>query len=65
MIVTVRPDPSLTTANLKAPVFVNLRNRKGVQVIFDDPRLSTRHPLWSSEAEEGEDESGNTESEEN
>ena len=46
IIVTVRKDLSLTTANLKAPLFVNLRNRKGVQVIFDDPRYSTRHPLW-------------------
>lgn len=47
VIVTVRSDPRMTTANLKAPLFVNLRNRRGVQVIFDDPRYSTRHPLWS------------------
>ena len=46
IIVTVRPDPRMTTANLKAPLFVNMRNRKGVQVIFDDPRYSTRFPLW-------------------
>jgi flagellar assembly factor FliW len=43
----------MTTANLKAPIFVNLRNRKGVQIIFDDPRYSTRFPLWS-ENKEGE-----------
>lgn len=49
IIVTVRPDPRLTTANLKAPLFVNMRNRRGVQVIFDDPRYSTRFPLWSEE----------------
>lgn len=48
VIVTVRSDPRMTTANLKAPLFVNLRTRKGVQVIFDDPRYSTRHPLWSA-----------------
>ena len=65
VIVTVRPDPTLTTANLKAPVFVNLRNRKGVQVIFDDPRLSTRHPLWSSDAEDGAEAEENSDSEEN
>lgn len=47
VIVTVRSDPRMTTANLKAPVFVNMRNRKGVQVIIDDARFSTRHPLWS------------------
>lgn len=52
IIVTVRSDPSLTTANLKAPLFVNIRNRKGVQVIFDDPRYSTRHPLWAENKDE-------------
>ena len=51
VIVTVRPDPRMTTANLKAPVFVNMRNRRGLQVIFDDPRYSTRFPLWSEEVE--------------
>jgi flagellar assembly factor FliW len=46
VIVTVRPDPRQTTANLKAPLFVNLKNRKGVQIIYDDPRLTTRYALW-------------------
>ena len=46
VIVTVRPDPQFTTANLKAPLFVNVRTRKGVQIIFDDPNLSTRTQLW-------------------
>ncbi|MCO6429839.1 MAG: flagellar assembly protein FliW [Deltaproteobacteria bacterium] len=65
VIVTVRPDPSMTTANLKAPLFVNIRNRKGVQVIFDDSRYSTRHPLWSpSEEQEGEQASGEGEKKE-
>ncbi len=50
VIVTVRPNPQETTANLKAPVFVNVRNRKGVQVIFDNPNLTTRFPLWTQEA---------------
>ncbi len=53
IIVTVRPDPSMTTANLKAPLFVNIRNRKGMQIIFDDSRYSTRHPLWE-ESQEGD-----------
>jgi len=51
IVVTVRPDPRLTTANLKAPVFVNMRNRKGVQTIVDDPRYSTRFPLWSEQTQ--------------
>jgi flagellar assembly factor FliW len=46
VVVTVRPNAADTTANLKAPIFVNIRNRRGVQIIFDDPRLSTRFPLW-------------------
>ena len=52
IIVTVRKDLSLTTANLNAPLFVNLRNRTGVQVIFDDPKYSTRHPLWIKDDDE-------------
>ncbi len=55
VVVTVRSNAADTTANLKAPLFVNLRNRKGVQVIFDNPNLSTRFPLWAQE-EEGEEE---------
>lgn len=52
VIVTVRPDPKQTTANLKAPLFVNLRNRKGAQCIFDDPRYLTRFPLWTGKDEQ-------------
>jgi flagellar assembly factor FliW len=51
IIVTVRADPRLTTANLKAPLFVNMRNRRGVQIIFDDARYSTRFPLWNEESQ--------------
>lgn len=54
VIVTVRPDPRMTTANLKAPLFVNVRNRLGVQTIFDDARYSTRVPLWGDDDEAGE-----------
>ena len=70
LIVTVRPNPRDTTANLKAPLFVNIRNRRGVQVIFDDARYSTRHPLWGEPQEEGQpaeskDDEGNNEGEKN
>ncbi len=67
VIVTVRNEMKETTANLKAPVFVNLKNRLGVQVIFDNPAYSTRTPLGltqeeapveeSQKAPEGEDQS--------
>ncbi len=46
VIVTVRSDPRMSTANLKAPLFVNIRNKRGVQIIYDDARFSTRHPLY-------------------
>lgn len=49
VVVTVRPNAADTTANLKAPIFVNIKNKRGVQIIFDDPRLSTRFPLWEAE----------------
>lgn len=66
IIVTVRPDPNQTTANVKAPLFINVRNRKGVQVIYDDSALSTRHPLWvtpEAEQQEGEQTGAEQESE--
>ena len=55
VIITVRPDPKETTANLKAPVFVNLRNKKGLQIIFDNPSYSTRFPLWAEKEGGGEE----------
>ncbi len=62
VLITVRPDPKQTTANLKAPVFVNIRTKKGVQMIFDDPRYSTRFPLWAEQEEnkDGEQSPNNT-----
>ncbi len=49
VIVTFRNAPAMTTANLKAPLVVNLRNRRGMQLILDDQRFSTRTPLWQDE----------------
>ena len=54
-LVTIRPDASLSTVNLKAPVVVNLRNRKGRQVILDDPRYPTRMPLYGAAEEKTEE----------
>ena len=48
-LVSVRPDPMLTTVNLKAPVVVNLRNMKGRQVVLDNPKFPVRMPLWVKE----------------
>lgn len=46
-VVSVRSDPAETTVNLKAPLIVNLRNRYAIQLVMDNPELSTRHPLWA------------------
>jgi flagellar assembly factor FliW len=60
VIVTVRADPKLTTANIKAPLFVNLKNRRGLQIIYDSPALSTRQPMWTEATEPGPDTGSNS-----
>jgi flagellar assembly factor FliW len=55
VVVTVRGDPTLTTANIKAPLFVNLRNRRGAQVIYDDPNFPTRFALYKAQDKGGEE----------
>jgi flagellar assembly factor FliW len=50
--VTVKEDPQENTANLLAPVVINLQNRKGRQVILDN--YPVRHNIW-----QGLDEMGN------
>jgi flagellar assembly factor FliW len=54
-IATIRPDPSLSTVNLKAPVIVNLETRQAKQIILDDPRFPTRMPLWDPNEEKAEE----------
>lgn len=54
-VVSIRPNPRDSTVNLKAPVVVNLRNRRGRQIILDDQRYPTRMPLWSEETTESPD----------
>jgi flagellar assembly factor FliW len=46
-LVTVRPDPTMTTVNLKAPIVVCLKTMRGKQVILDDEKYPVRFPLWS------------------
>jgi flagellar assembly factor FliW len=56
-LVSVRPDPTQTTVNLKAPIIVNLRNMQAKQIVLDDARFPIRMPLWSEESgAEGKDE---------
>jgi flagellar assembly factor FliW len=46
-VISIREDGP--TANLLAPVVVNLRNRESVQAVAPSSRYSHRHPLASPE----------------
>jgi flagellar assembly factor FliW len=45
VIVTMPSNPQNMTANLKAPLVFNLKNRKGRQVILSNPEYTTRHNI--------------------
>lgn len=47
LIVTIGADISDSTANLRAPLLVNLTSKEASQVVLADDRLSLRAPLWS------------------
>jgi flagellar assembly factor FliW len=53
-LVTVRPNPSMTTVNLKAPIVICLRTMKGRQSILDDERYPIRLQLWGDSDEKGD-----------
>jgi flagellar assembly factor FliW len=48
LIVTVGADLRDSTANLRAPLVVNVTTREATQVVLADERLSLREPLRSS-----------------
>ncbi|MCM8543057.1 MAG: flagellar assembly protein FliW [Lentisphaeraceae bacterium] len=50
--VTVRPDPQENTANLLAPVIVNLENRKAKQIILENNPV--RFNIWEGLEKVGE-----------
>lgn len=43
-------DMAKTTANLRAPIIVNSRTQKGIQLILGDEKYSSRHPLFADDA---------------
>jgi flagellar assembly factor FliW len=45
-ILTVQDPFDKTTANLKAPVIINSKNRKAKQVILHNEEFSTKHPIF-------------------
>jgi flagellar assembly factor FliW len=46
-IVTIPDDPTLMTANLKAPIVINLRNRIARQCVLQDNNLAIREPIFT------------------
>ncbi len=60
VIITLPSDPQKMTANLKAPLVFNLKNRKGRQVILNNSEYTTRHNIMEevrkrSETEQSSD----------
>lgn len=45
LVLTAGDNLASTTANLLAPILVNTRTRRALQVILDDPALSVTTPL--------------------
>jgi flagellar assembly factor FliW len=46
-IVTIPDDPTLMTANLKAPVVINMETRTARQCVLQDNNLAIREPIFS------------------
>ncbi|NLK52174.1 MAG: flagellar assembly protein FliW [Syntrophomonadaceae bacterium] len=49
VVLVVPADPRQITANLLAPLIINVTKRLAGQIILNDPRYSTRHYIFSTE----------------
>jgi len=45
VFVILNCDGENLTANLRAPVVVNVKERRAIQLILDDPNIPLRHPI--------------------
>ena len=45
-IITIPEDPTLMTANLKAPVIINIKTRRARQCVLQDNDLAIREPIF-------------------
>ena len=50
-IVTMANDILDVTVNLQGPIVMNKKNRLAQQIVLNDPKFSTRHPLFTNEPE--------------
>ncbi len=55
VIITMPSNPMKMTANLKAPLIFNLKNRKGKQVILSSSQYTTRHNVMDEVKRHEED----------
>jgi len=46
-IITIPDDPTLMTANLKAPIVINVEKRMARQIVLQDNHLAIREPIFS------------------
>lgn len=46
-IVTIPDDPTQMTANMKAPIIVNVENKKARQCVLQDNNLAIREPIFT------------------
>ena len=51
VIVTMSGSILDVTVNLQGPIVINKNSRIGQQVVLNDPKFSTRHPLFTDEPE--------------
>lgn len=52
-VLVVPEDVKKITANLRAPIVINLSNKKGKQVILTDDRYPVKYPLFQAEQGQG------------
>lgn len=46
-IITIPDDPTQMTANLKAPIVINIEKRSARQIVLQDNNLAIREPIFS------------------
>lgn len=46
-IITIPEDPTLMTANLKAPIIINIAKKMGRQCVLQDNKLEIREPIFT------------------
>jgi len=51
-IITIRSNPTMISANLRAPIVINSRTRLGKQIVLDDPDYSVQFDMSARKVEQ-------------